>query len=99
VPAAATAEPTALPSLRIVTVLPASAVPVKVGVVTLVILSVLDAPLSDASARSGTDGAVGAVVSIVTDNTVDATLTLPATSAAVAVMLWVPAASAEVVML
>ena len=46
--------------------LPASAVPVKVGVVTLVMLSVLDKPLSDAVSRSGADGAAGAVVSMVT---------------------------------
>ena len=49
-----------------VTVLPASAVPVKVGVVMLVMLSVLDTPLSDAAARSGVDGAAGAMVSKVT---------------------------------
>src|SRR3954454_20205765 len=48
-----------------VTVLPASAVPVKVGVATLVRLSVLDAPESEAAARSGVDGALGAVVSMV----------------------------------
>ena len=50
---------TVVPSNK-VTVLPASAVPVKVGVVTLVMLSVLDAPLSEAATRSGTDGAAGA---------------------------------------
>ena len=42
------------------TVLPASAVPVKVGLVTLVRLSVLDTPLSDAATRSGVVGAAGA---------------------------------------
>ena len=43
--------------------LPASAVPVKVGVVTLVRLSALELPLSLASARLGTDGTGGAVKS------------------------------------
>lgn len=43
-----------------VTVLFASAVPLKVGVVSVVILSVLDEPVSDAAARSGVDGADGA---------------------------------------
>ena len=41
------------------TVLPASAVPVKVGLVTLVMLSVLDTPLSEAATRSGAAGAAG----------------------------------------
>ena len=45
------------------TVLPASAVPVKVGVVSPVILSVLELPVSEEGARSGVDGASGAVVS------------------------------------
>jgi hypothetical protein len=74
-------------------------VPVKVGAVTLVILSVLDGPESDAVARSGADGAAGAVVSIVTDRPVEATPALPAASVAWAVMLCVPVASADVVML
>src|SRR4051794_34131014 len=46
-----------------VTVLPASAVPVNVGGGTLVMLSVLDTPLSLASARSGVEGAAGGVLS------------------------------------
>ena len=49
---------TVVPSNR-VTVLPASAVPVKVGVVTLVMLSVLDVPLSDAVASPGLSGRQG----------------------------------------
>ena len=48
---------------KIVTVLPASAVPVNVGVVTVVILSVLDAPVSLAAVNWGVEGAAGAVVS------------------------------------
>ena len=84
---------TVVPSNRL-TVLPASAVPVKVGVVTLVMLSVLDTPLSDAATRSGLTGR-GAVVSMVTDKAAEAALTLPATSVALAVMLWVPSARVE----
>ena len=45
--------------------LPASAVPVKVGVVTLVILSVLETPVSLAAVRSGVVGASGTTLSIV----------------------------------
>ena len=44
-------------------VLLASAVPVMVGVLSLVILSVFDEPVSDAVARSGVDGASGGVES------------------------------------
>ena len=47
-----------------VTVLLASAVPVKVGVVLLVMLSVLELPESVAAVMSGVEGAVGAPVSI-----------------------------------
>ena len=47
-----------VPSNRVI-VLPASAVPVKVGLVTLVMLSALDTPLSDAATRSGTVGVAG----------------------------------------
>ena len=74
-----------------VTVLSASAVPVKMGVVMLVTLSIVEAPVSLASARSGVDGAAGAEASIVTVRAEEASETLPAASVAVAVMLWVPA--------
>src|SRR5207248_826026 len=93
----ATPEPTATPSLKIVTVLFASAVPLKVGVVAFVILSVLLLPVSDAAIRSGVDGAPGAGVSIVTDRAADPALTFPATSVAVAVMLCVPSVRVELV--
>jgi hypothetical protein len=87
VPAVATPVPiTVVPSSN-VTVLPASAVPVKVGLVTFVMSSVLDTPLSEAATRSGADGMAGARVSMVTDKAPDAALTVPAASAAVAVML------------
>ena len=41
--------------------LPASAVPVIVGVVSVVILSVLELPVSEWAERSGVDGAQGAI--------------------------------------
>ena len=85
--------------LKIVTVLPTSALPVNTGVVTLVTLSVLDVPESDAAARSGTDGTDGANASMVTESADEAALMLPAASVAVAVMLCEPLASALVVML
>ena len=44
---------------------PASAVPERVGVVTFVTLSLFDTPLSLALARSGVEGVLGAVVSMV----------------------------------
>ena len=66
------------------TVAPTSAVPVKTGVATLVMLSVLDEPVSDTVARSGALGAA-TVVSIVTANPVEAALALPAVSVCLAV--------------
>ena len=80
------------------TVLPASAVPVKVGVASLVTLSMLELPLSLAAARSGVDGAAGAEASIVTVRAEEATETLPAASVAVAVIVWTPADKALTVM-
>src|SRR5690242_10422339 len=62
-------------------------------------LSVLNAPLSDAAARSGVDGAAGAAVSIVTDNADDATLVLPALSATLVVMLCEPLARVDATLL
>ena len=61
------------------------AVPVTVGVVTLVRLSVLDEPVSLAAARSGVEGAAGAVASMVTLRDEEATLWLPAASVAATV--------------
>ena len=43
-------------------------------------------------------GAFGATVSMVTDSLLEAALTLPATSVALALMLWVPFASVEAAM-
>ena len=87
-----------VPSNR-VTVLPTSAEPEKIGVAILVRLSVSDAPVSDAANRSGAVGAVGATVSITTGKGVVVTPTLPATSITLAVMLWVPFASAAAVLM
>ena len=66
-PPVAVAVPNAVvPSVSYsVTVLPLSAVPVNVGVVLLVMLSVFDMPLSVPLERSGVEGALGAVVSSV----------------------------------
>ena len=91
-PPVAVPLPTWVPSLKTLTVLPASAVPAKVGAVTLVRLSVLELPLSLAAVKSGTPGAPGAVVSIVMLKAAEAALVLPAASVALAVMLYVPAA-------
>ena len=66
----------------------ASAVPVKVGVVSLVMLSVPDVPVSEARARSGVDGAEGVTAST---NTALVLPTLLSVSTAL-----LPAASASV---
>ena len=82
------------------TVAPASTLlPVRVGVVTLVMLSVLLLPESDALARSGALGAEGAVVSIVTVRAVDAAPVLPAASVTLALSVCAPSVSALDVML
>ncbi|CAB4687294.1 unannotated protein [freshwater metagenome] len=47
-------------------------VALNVGVLSFVLLSELLEPVSELLARSGTPGAVGALVSIETDNAVDA---------------------------
>jgi hypothetical protein len=74
-----------VPSNRVIA-RPAVAVPLKVGAKTLVMLSAVDLPLSDVAIRSGTDGAGGGAT-IETDRTLDAVLTLPARSVAVALMV------------
>ena len=80
------------------TVALASAVPVKVGVVLLVALSVLDVPLSVRFVMSTALGAAGAVASIVTVRLLDATPVLPAVSVALVVRVWLPAVKALLVM-
>ena len=54
-PPVATPVPITVVPSNTVTMLPASAVPVKVGLATSVMLSVLDTPVSDAAIRSGAD--------------------------------------------
>src|SRR3978361_616703 len=73
-----------------VTVAVASAVLVNAGVVTVVMLSVLDAPVSNDASRSGVPGATGAAVSMVTASAAEAVLTLPARSVALATIAWTP---------
>ena len=68
-------------------------VALKVGVVSLVLLSESDAPVSDAAARSTPEGADGEVVSIVIGNAVDDGETLPAGSVRVAEIFHVPSVS------
>ena len=50
--------PSELPLSNNSTVLPASAVPISVGVASLVMLSLLDFPVSELESRSGIDGVV-----------------------------------------
>ena len=72
------------------TVLPAAAVPVNVGVVSLVRLSVFDDPVSDADERSGAEGVDIEPLLTLIARADEATLVLPAASVAVAVMLCMP---------
>ena len=72
----------------------ASAVPVSVSVLSLVMWSPT-VPLS--LENEVIVGATGAAVSIVTASAVEAAPVLPAASVAVAVRLWAPFASAAVV--
>ena len=71
----AVADPKSVVPLYSFTVLPASALPVIVGVVTLVVVDVV----------ANDDGALGAVVSIVIDSAEDADEIFLAASVAVAV--------------
>ncbi len=70
-----------------------------VGVVTLVVLSVLLEPESEALARSGVPEAAGAVVSMVTVKAAEATPVLPAASVTLVVSVCVPLLSVLDVML
>jgi len=62
----------------------------KVGVVSLVLLSESDAPESDDANRSTPDGAVGGVVSMLIDNDPVAGLVFPAASVTEADNVHVP---------
>jgi hypothetical protein len=72
------------------TTLLAVATPVKVGVLSLVILSMLDAPVSVAAVMSGAEGAPDGLVLIVMLRAAEAGLTFPAPSLALAVMVCPP---------
>ena len=87
--------PTGVVPSNTVTVLPGSAVPVRVSVVSLVILSVALAPLScETDTRVG---AAGGNVSTVMTSGVEGWLMLPAPSVAVVVKLCAPSDSVPVV--
>src|SRR5436190_7128883 len=70
---------------------PGSAVPLKTGVVTSVMSSVFELPVSLAGSRSGMEGAAGATLSIVTGKLPDVDV-LPATSVDLALKLCTPLA-------
>ncbi len=74
----------------------ASAVPVNVGVLSDVMLSVEELPKSEAALRSGVVGADGAELSMLIDSADDADEIFPAASVALAVMLLEPEESADV---
>ena len=78
-----------VPPRKSSTVASFSAVPLNLGVVTLVLLSVFKLPLSLAGSRSGVEGALAAL-SIVMLNGPEGFETLPAVSVAVAVTVWSP---------
>ena len=71
---------------------PASAVPVKVGVLSLVSWSLLEMPVSESAASAKLSGASGAVVSTVIVTASDRSLALPAASVALAETLCSPSA-------
>ena len=90
------AVPILTPLSKIVTMLPFSPLPLKVGVVSLVLppslmMLVCGSLSSVAEVMVGTSGAV---VSTTTSNAADGALTLPAASVAVMVRLWLPSPSA-----
>ena len=71
--------------------------PVKVGVVAVVMPSPLEDPVSLAGSRLALAGVLGAVVSIVTASALEAALVLPATSVALAVTECTPWLKVELV--
>ena len=89
--------PSSVEPSNICTVLPAGAVPVKVGVLSLVMPS----PTTPLSAENevivGVDPIVVPCVSTVTVRAAEAALVLPATSVALAVKLWAPSLTGAVV--
>lgn len=73
---------TGLPSTKSVMMVPLAHAPLKVGVVSLVMLSVFEAPESVLSVMSGALSAAGAVVSMVKVRLLLRALLLPAASVA-----------------
>ena len=74
-----------------------SQVPVRVGVVSFVRLSVFEVPVSLEASRSGADGAAGVLVSIVTPKAGEAAETLFTGSVAVTVISCAPLVSVLVI--
>ena len=79
-----------------VTVAPASAVPLRAGVASLVRSPLVSGPVCPATS-SVTSGALadGAVVSIVSSNAGERSLMFPALSVTVVLRLWLPSSSAS----
>ena len=90
-------DPTCVAPSRILTVLPAAAVPVNVGVVSSVTSSLFDAPVSLASVRSGVLGGAGGVVSMVIDRDPLSGDVFEAASVARPRIVWPPGVSTETV--
>jgi len=98
-PSAVTVPSTVVPLVSYkVTVQPGSAVPVIVGVVVFVVLSVV-LLAREPLAKSGVLGAFGAMVSTDTSIPADAAPVLPAASMALTVRVWLPSLKVEEVML
>ena len=96
--AAATAEPMLLAPSKSSTLLPASAVPVMVGVAVLVIPSMAEIPVSEFVSNIGVAGVSGAFVSMVTVNASETIDVLPAASLACTFSSWVPSARVALAM-
>ena len=86
--------PTSAAFSRRLTIARDSLVPVNVGVVSLVIPSLDEDPVSLAAASTGAEGAAGARMSIVTVSVEDAEERFPAVSSARTVIAYTPSASA-----
>ncbi|HAT8015848.1 TPA: hypothetical protein GF715_24685 [Citrobacter rodentium NBRC 105723 = DSM 16636] len=97
-PLVTVAVPILTPLSKIVIMLPFSPLPLKVGVVSLVLPPLAMMPVcgSLSSVAEVMVGTSGAVVSTTTSNAADGALTLPAASVAVMVRLCLPSPSASV---
>ena len=76
---------------------PGVPVPVKVGVLMAVMLSVVETPVSELAARSGTPGATGGTVTTVIESGAESLLKVPLASATLAVRECKPSARLLVV--